>query len=353
MNPRKIDFLHMIDCTEQPETPEVTDTDRENPEGKVESPEKVELIETQTDEHADMERWHLNVESPQAAAQSIDDLLGTAEFHHFDSPEAEKNNQEWIEDYSAKKRTADLAMLKTQRDVLERHHEYIDQDNLERFCCNFGANQLEVYDYIVFENKYLRYDDMPQETKDRICGLHKISDGAICIRDTKDMELLKKTTVHETLHDLSYHGEVIEDVDACSEKIHHEKRGLHEITFRELNEGKTKEYINETGRALNEGVTELLTLEEMEYRRERADVLSYTLEVGWTRRIMERVGRENVERAYFAGDDAQLRACVESRTNDAAFWQRLLGKMDMRHQAYSAEDRVRLEKEINEMINQL
>lgn len=95
-----------------------------------------------------------------------------------------------------------------------------------------------------------------------------------------------------------------------------------------------REYFREhfetdVGRAINEGVTEAFALDEMIRQKEETEEWtqqfgSYTREVGWARRIMNCVGRDTVESAYFAGDDSELRRRVTEKTDDPSLRNHLI-----------------------------
>ena len=92
-------------------------------------------------------------------------------------------------------------------------------------------------------------------------------------------------------------------------------------------------------RYLNEGLTELYAIEEMERRGEAPDFTSYTDEVGWAYALRERVGEDVTAGAYFGGDVAGLEEKVNSMSDIPNAWRVLNDHIDAFHVSQDIEQR--------------
>lgn len=284
----------------------------------------------------------------------VDDVIGSNRFSHFDTEIEELRNKEFISDYDHKMRVVKLASLETQKEVLTTQEDHIDHANLERHYRNFDTNQLQLYDGIIMERKYL--DDMPLEAKMRVAGFHSLLDGKICIRDSIDEQGLKKVATHETFHDMSYHGEYDlkrQNPEGETEDVHVIQAGFHQ-SFTLCDHAQIRRIDGiDVGRALNEGYTESLTQQEMHRRGEQVSSVSYISQVLWTNRITDCVGRERMDRAYFGGDDSAVRSEVEKLTGDRTLWDQLIQAMDRHLGAKDTSTRDKASEDINAYIRRL
>lgn len=268
-------------------------------------------------------------------SETIDMALETKQYHHWESDEERDKNRAIIENYDEKKRTVDKASLQTQSSVLKEHDIRFTYENLTRIESEIGSNKIEIYNERTFA-----VDKDPTFGKYRILGLRDCPDGKICVRDSEDLDTLRHVSTHETMHDLSYQAtnhEVETLYDERGRAVTTSdtvlSSGLHRFEKREVTvNGETLEpEINQYNRYLNEGYTELYTIEEMQKRGESPSFDSYTEEVGWAMVLRDKVGSDTIADAYFGGHLDELARRVDSMSDFPKAWEQLNRHIDAYH----------------------
>lgn len=296
--------------------------------------------------------------------QSLDQRLGQAidqkEYIHWESPEDKEKNRAAIEDYDAKKRAVDKASLMTQRDTLTKYHDYFDQDALRRMHSELGSNKTEIYNEPLFAAEMA-----PGDGAYRVVGMRDVRDGKICIRDCANMDTLKHTSSHETMHDLSYQGadqEVTHVKAADGEIITVSKATNYSGIFRLEttrcihSDGSEEIRRSEANRYLSEGMTEMYTIEAMNARGEYPRFDSYTQEVAWSLQLREKVGEEAFARAYFGGDVAQLEQRVNAMSSVENAWTVLNENINAYHESitwYRPNGDLSIKRTVDTLIDDL
>lgn len=286
--------------------------------------------------------------------ERVEETLHRQEYDHWSSPEEQALNRKRIEEYDSKKRTVDKACLQTQSSVLREHGYYIDQESLRRMADDFGSNKVELYNEPYFVSDMARGPGSY-----RVLGLREFPSGKVCIRDSSDMERLKHTATHETMHDLSYQRadrEILcREVDAAgnamTEAEVHLHSGIHEVVRRErMTDGRTETiYTEQKNVYLNEGITELYTIEERQKRGEAPAFDSYSQEVSWAIGLREKVGADAVAAAYFGGDLVGLRDKVDNMSDYPNAFSDLSHHIDLYHRTGQLKHRER----VNDILDSL
>ena len=299
-----------------------------------------------------------------ASYESLDRRLGQAidqkEYIHWESPEDREKNRAAIEDYDAKKRAVNKASLMTQRDTLTRYHDCFDQEAVRRMHSELGSNKTEIYNEPLFAA-----EKAPGDGAYRVVGMRDVRDGKICIRDCDNMDTLKHTSSHETMHDLSYQGaeQDIKHIRAADGEIiivskatNHSGIFRLETTRSIHSDGSEVISRSEANRYLNEGMTEMYTIEAMNARGEYPRFDSYTQEVAWALQLREKVGEEAFARAYFGGDVAQLEDRVNSMSSVENAWTVLNNNINAYHESvtwYRPNGDQNIKRTVDAMIDDL
>lgn len=262
-------------------------------------------------------------------------VLSQKEYVHWESPEAKARNREMICDYDAKKRAVDKATLMTQRDTLVKYSDYFDRSAIERINAEIGSNKIEIYNEPYFVEKWA-----PAEKKYKITGLREMQNGKICIRDCENADTMVHTSSHESMHDLSFQAKEKEvsytygaddiPLTAMREKL---QSGIHRIETVRCTAADGTETVSsrEWNRYLNEGTTEMYTIEAMLGRGESPRFDAYTQEVCWALQLREKVGADTMAGAYFGGDVSRLEYAVNSMSGAESVWSDLNDRINAWH----------------------
>ena len=273
----------------------------------------------------------------EALKEKLDRVLDEKEYVHWENPEAKARNREMICDYDAKKRAVDKATLMTQRDTLVKYSDYFDQAAIERIRAEIGSGKVEIYNEPYFVEKWA-----PAEKEYRITGLREMQDGKICIRDCENADTMIHTSSHESMHDLSFQAKKTESehtygADKTPLAVSREKlqSGIHQIETVRCTAADGAEAVSskEWNRYLNEGATEMYTIEAMLDRGEPPRFDSYTQEVCWALQLREKVGADTMAGAYFGGDVSRLEYAVNSMSGAESAWSDLNDRINAWHKS--------------------
>lgn len=268
-------------------------------------------------------------------SDAVENILQTKKYQHWESDAAREQNRNRIENYDEKKRAVDKASLQTQSSILREHGRRFDRDNLARIQGELGSNKIEIYN----ERTFVTEKD-PSFGSYNILGMRDVQDGKICVRDSEDVDTLRHVSTHETMHDLSFQSAdskvssyTDHDGHTVTETETRLTSGLHQIEKNEKMIDGTSDTseIRQFNRYLNEGYTELYTIEQMQKRGEYPSFDSYTDEVGWAMAVREKVGEDVVADAYFGGDLSGIAERVNGMSDVPDAWGELNRNIDAFH----------------------
>lgn len=261
----------------------------------------------------------------------VSSALEKKEYTHWTSSEQQEINRQLVTDYHLKKIEADRASLLTQKDILTRYREKFDSSGIQRMSSELGSNKLEIYNDEYFLHN-ISGDEHPT-----VVGCREFPSGKICVKDTNDIQSLKHTSSHETMHDLSFQSAdhrsetiPIGDGKFKTESIESLQSGIEKIEKIMLINGDGTTICSEIIRnySLNEGLTEMYTVESMQMRGDNPGLSGYTMERAWAITLKEKLGDDIVADAYFSGKVDLLEAAFNQRTNIPEAWNRLNAAID-------------------------
>lgn len=284
--------------------------------------------------------------------KELDRVLEKKEYQHWGKEEHREINRKMVQDYDMKKRIADKAALMTQQSVLSKYIQWFDGENLKRIESEIGSNKIEIYN-----EPYFVVEKVKGIETFKVLGMRDIEDGKICVRDTTDMERLKHTASHETIHDLAHYSQKIVEIseagnDANATMYYKElKTGLHIVNKYEKKDNDKNQVlkIEHHNRYLNEGFTELFTLEEMIERGDTTHFDSYTNEVGWAMNLRDIVGNDMIMSAYFGGKIDELINEVNMKSSYEDAWNSLNINID----AYHHTKDIKYKNKVEEILDSL
>lgn len=270
-----------------------------------------------------------------SSAEKYEDYVSSAlekkEYTHWTSSEQQEVNRQLITDYQFKKIEADRASLLTQKDILTRYREKFDSDGIQRMSSELGSNKLEIYN-----SEYFLHN-ISGDNRPTVIGCREFPSGKICVKDTNDMVSLKHTASHETMHDLSFQSAdhrskttPLGDGRFQTKSIESLQSGIEKIEKTTLINGDGTTTCSESIKnySLNEGLTEMYTVESMQMRGDNPGLSGYTMERAWAITLREKLGDEIVADAYFSGDVDALELSFNQRTNIPEAWNKLNAAID-------------------------
>lgn len=253
------------------------------------------------------------------------------EYQHWESKADELMNRKRITDYDQKLRAAELAGLQTKASVLKQYEAHFDDSAIRRLATEIDSNKIEIY-----EEDYFVKELDPTHGYKSVLGIRDFPDGKICIRDTDYIDGLEETVTHEIMHDLSRqaHDETNrlitkQNGEDVLEKTTFLQSGLHLIEQKStLKMGQEQMETVSENRSLNEGITELYTIEELLRRGKPPSFDCYSQEVGWAINLRDKVGADYLADAYFGGNVDGLKQRVNEMSPFPDAWGQLNRNMD-------------------------
>lgn len=268
-----------------------------------------------------------------------------------------------IKDYSRKKTDIDNAAIYTKESVLAKCGDVIGEAQKERISQEIVPERYEIYNQKFFLETKLA--GVPLEQRQNILGYHEVEEHNIALRDSDNSDELKHVATHETMHSLSYQEHLyqqnvdkwseIETLDYLGEK---DRSGIREITYlnvESISGSAERVRVSDTNSGLNEGLTELYTLREIQNRGDEPGLAAYTQQVNWARKLEACVGENTVIEAYFGGRLENLKNSVNELGEDPHTWDQLSAAIDRYGRLGGAEylERQMYERKINEMLQKL
>lgn len=244
------------------------------------------------------------------------------EYKHWQSELESENNKNKVENYDKKIKNVEKIYLETQSFTLKEHYDSFDSKNVERMKSEFESNKIEIYNEPYFLTDVLKGVD--PRTRESVIGCRDTNDGKICIRDSKDINRLKHTITHETIHDLSYQ-KVSEMKNSTQSGIYAHSRAF------DMSSGALKVRESDEGRGLNEGLTEMYTERKMQKFGEELTFAPYSQELSWAANIEDIVGVDICSNAYFGGDIDSMKEKVNDINQDSRTWDDLIKNIDEYH----------------------
>lgn len=275
-------------------------------------------------------------------------------FEHFPESVSDINKQQ-IENYNSKKRQIEISSLKARKEILCDHAESFDSENIKRLYDELDGDKIELYSDDVFQ-VYISSDKGSYIT----LGSRDMEDGKIAVRDSDDVATLDHTSIHETMHDMSNQDKksaIMYESDDGREKI------VDEILISGIQENhrgqkyvdglplKEKIYFGNKNFGLNEGITEMYTLETMEKLDVPESYESYTQQTAWAMYIKDRFGDALVSDAYFGGDVYTLENKFDEVCGTPGSWKIMNSAIDCYSQ--TGEDNPELKKLYKEAVDNI
>lgn len=247
----------------------------------------------------------------------------------------------------------------TQRDTLITYGDYFDQDALARIDSEIGSNKTELYNEPLFIA-----EKAPHSGVYTVVGLRDLRDGKICIRDCDNVDTLVHTSSHEIMHDLSYqdkknditHSQIDGHLSTVSRATEYSGIFRAETTRTLFDNGYESIERTERNRYLNEGITELYTIEAMQFRGEYPRFDSYTQEMAWAMQLREKVGSDVMAKAYYGGDTIGLAEKVNSMSPVENAWDEINIAINEYHNSVSVYNRrgdLSIKQRVDSMIEEL
>lgn len=277
-------------------------------------------------------------------------------YRHWDSPEKMAKNKAEVPNYDEKMHEVDKAALYTKRSVIEAQRDRINEDNYKRIRSELGSSKTEIYSDANFRSM------LPNDERHaHVIGMRDMKDGKIQLRDN-DIESLKHTSTHETMHDLSFQNAEhnvdtfrTEKGDTISVSETRQTSGIHVYENKKyIQNGEIKRVEeNQLNRYLNEGITEKNTISEMLKRGENPSVESYTQEVNWAINLEEKVGKDLIDDAYYGGNIDQLKDRVDSMSSSGNAWEELNQNIDRYHYELDPVAKIEYKRNVDVILDEL
>ena len=170
---------------------------------------------------------------------------------------------------------------------------------------------------------------------------HCDAEGNIYMKKRSET-VISHVSTHETVHRCA-NREVIEDGAYNTKYV----SGLHEVV-----RGRDGTLIKDANRGINEGVTEMYTLRELETRGETEAAYSinaYSESRMWAQRLEQLVGEDCIADAYFGRDNERLQTTfnrLDSGRADA--WERFSKNVDILEYGRTSDEIERAQRELTE-----
>jgi hypothetical protein len=245
-------------------------------------------------------------------------------FKHWETQKEQLENIENISNYYAKHRFVEKIGLMTQKEVLEKYHEHINREDKERIHFEIASEKSEIFN----EKTFLK--NAPESA----AGF-RTPDGKIVIRDSENMNQLEHVATHEMMHDLSAQRSN-HDVEfhESENEIKMKSKVLEQVGIRQhiieetfVNDEKVEHLEEYKHRSLNEGITEMFTIDILAQRGKHPELPAYSTNVKWARSLRFVVGDDVIAKSYFGGDVELLKSSIDQYLHEGAF-NELSYKMD-------------------------
>lgn len=273
-------------------------------------------------------------------------------YQHFPDSVSDINEHQ-IDNYQSKKRELEISSLNVRKEILSDYQNQFNREALERIKNELDSNKIELYSDDVFQI-YISPDKGSYITM----GARDMDDGKIAVRDSDDVSTLKHTGIHETVHDMSYQDKremVIYESDDEHEKIIDEVKisGIHEnhvcqkyIDGLPLNE---KMYYGDKNMGLNEGITEMYTVDMLRKLQIPETYESYTQQTAWAMYIRDKLGDDLVSAAYYGGKTSELKTAFDDACGTPGSWEMMNNAIDQ----YSkiSDDNKDMKKQYKETVD--
>lgn len=191
-----------------------------------------------------------------------------------------------------------------QNDIIEEHSDHLDNLGFSMSSISGKTNSYSLEDY---EGTF--------GVSEGTLAHHNMEDNSIhIIEGNKDVMMHSST--HEVFHAASYQSDVVEESNEglvetrCS--------GVLEIQYHYDENGNCLS-VEENGRGLNEGITEMMTVDYLDSKEEyeaSMSVNAYHENVAVSRQICDVVGHDVVNEAYFGGNREGLEDAVNMYAKD-------------------------------------
>lgn len=261
--------------------------------------------------------------------ESTSDVVETTEA--VDTTESKDYQAEWnVSEYSNN----------TQKDIVTENVN--SMENLG-FMCGKVSDSVNTYSKEGYDAKF------HTEGKN-VLGHHDLKDGSIHVINEYE-PAAKHTITHEIFHKSSYQNETL--VQNEEGIISTRRSGVLEVNNHFDKEGK---YVstNETGRSLNEGITEMKTLDYLNSKGEieaATTFNAYSDNVNVSRQLNDIVGKDVVDSAYFGGNKESLANEINRLAKDDQAWSKLNSDLEIANTTKDIDERNAALSRIDNMLN--
>lgn len=194
------------------------------------------------------------------------------------------------------------------------------------------------------------YDSKYNPGGENVMGHHNMEDGSIHIINEYEPSA-KHTVTHEIFHKSSYQSQdIVESEEGFSET---RRSGVLEIQSNYDKDG-TRIMSNEEGRALNEGITEMKTLDYLNSKGEieaAESFQAYSESVNISRQLNDIVGNDVIDSAYFGGNKEGLVNEVNRLAKDENAWTKLNADLEIATYSQDINERNEALSRIDNMLN--
>ncbi len=193
------------------------------------------------------------------------------------------------------------------------HQELSSQEIAERTCSETMTQLTHEYGDIIPEEQLVRMDIENELYKPTVMSSkeytqtfpendpsvlgHCDGTGRIYLKDSSP-EAIRHIVTHETMHRASFR-----ETDDSQIGVETYRSGIREVVF------QNGRVVEDSNQALNEGITELYSIQEMQRRGELSAIASFTAYPEACQKAYELhciVGADTVQRAYFGGEKELL-----------------------------------------------
>lgn len=194
------------------------------------------------------------------------------------------------------------------------------------------------------------YDRLYNPNGESVLGHHNMENGSIHVINEYE-PAAKHTITHEIFHKSSYQSnELVENEESITET---RRSGVLEIQSHYDKEGN---YLNsnEYGRALNEGITEMKSLDYLNSKGEieaSESFNAYSESVNVSRQLNDIVGSDLIDSAYFGGNKEALSDEVNRLAKDDNAYSKLNSDLEIATYSNNIDERNAALSRIDDMMN--
>ncbi len=320
---------------------EVLDVPQNSEEGEVGESSHVESVEKASSELGEVDS--LSGEINEEDISAVHEGERFTDKRYWETPNDAIDNREEVWEYAEKREELGQQMRATVAAIYESHGETIETlPTLRRFKDTASKEDFELYGENAWRHK-LGGDC------EGVLGYHNFVNNSIGLRDGK---CHKEAITHETIHAMSFwERSEVEGTDGQTNEI--VQSGVRRYNM-DTNE--------DIGVGLNEGLTQMYTKEALIRINDVSETgevelsNAYHTETTWAEQLRSLAGERACDRAYFCGDDSELREFVDAHSGQG--WEGFLKSIDQYQEMkfnseYSQQEVEYTEQRINSSIHEM